>query len=94
MLATIPFDWNDPAQKAIVDQYKITGMSGYEGYYPCDFQFYSRHITGIIGGKKYKLDVTPDGNEPARWVSGILENADNPYSAFVSSVKENPKYKF
>jgi hypothetical protein len=94
MISKIPFDWNDASHTKIIDSYKITGLSGYEGYYPCDFQFFSRKISGVFNGKTYTLEVNPAGNEPVNWVSGILENEDNHYSAFVESTVNNPKYVF
>jgi hypothetical protein len=94
MISKIPFDWNDTSHTNIIDKYKVHGLSGYEGYYPCDFQFYSRRISGVFNGNTYTLEVSPEGNEPLNWVSGILENSENPYSAYVESVTNNPKYAF
>jgi hypothetical protein len=95
MITKIPFNWDDPNQLKIIDKYKVSGLSGYSGYYPCDFQFFSRDIiSGDSNGNKWKLEVTPEGNEPVNWVSGILDNKDNYYSAFVKSVTHNPKYIF
>ena len=42
----------------------------------------------------YTLCVDPKGDIPVCWVSGIITNDENPYSAFVSDVNNNPKYKF
>jgi hypothetical protein len=97
MITKIPFDWNDSEQVKIINAYKHDGsFSGYSGYYPCDFQFYGKIIYGPAskGLNNYKLEVSPAGDEPVFWVSGILENKDNHYSSFVKSVKENPQYKF
>jgi len=96
MIVKIPFDWNDPAQAAKVNKYKISNpaLSGYLGYYPCDFKLFGRNITHTFGGKTYRLEVSPKGNEPINWISGILDNKDNIYSTYVTSVKENPKYSF
>jgi hypothetical protein len=103
MINKIPFDWKDPTQTAIIDAYKLDGtedfnyFSGYSGYFSAGFQFYSRNISGVSGMsdlRGYHLEVSPAGNEPAYWVSGILENKDNHYSTFVESVTNNPKYIF
>ncbi|MDR2458391.1 MAG: hypothetical protein LBD41_07990, partial [Clostridiales Family XIII bacterium] len=86
MITKIPFDWSNPSHTKIIDAYKITGLSGYEGYYPCDFQLYGRNISGIFDGKTYRLEVAPNGDIPVFWISGIIENKDNHYSAFVKDV--------
>jgi hypothetical protein len=100
MINKIPFDWNNTAHTAVVDAYKLDGtedfnyFSGYKGYFPAGFSFYGRDISMVSGGNTWQLEVSPAGNEPVYWVSGIIENNDNPYSAYVGSVVNNPKYVF
>jgi hypothetical protein len=94
-ITKVPFDWNNTTHTDIIDKYKHDGsLSGYSGYYPCDFKLYGRTIYGPGSLSTYKLEVTPEGDEPVFWVSGTIDNKDNSYSAFVESTVNNPKYIF
>lgn len=104
MIKRIPFDWSNTAHTSIIEKFKITKENAsktypenYVGYFPCDFKMYNRAITASLNGSTYTLEVSPAGNEPLYWVSGVLENSDNPYSAYVKDekqVKENPRFVF
>jgi hypothetical protein len=66
-------------------------FSGYKEYFPAGFRLWGKNITKSFPDGTYKLEIDPAGAVPTYWVSGTIENKDNPYSAFVHDMNNSPK---